>query len=208
MNKRITKITILAIIVLTIVKYNVHASFSVQSITTEISDGGFTLSNILLIGLISVSTLLVFLAIAILIRLNRLNTKLKKMGIQYDVTGFSTKEEIEEKKTKKSKKDEENPFKGLYNNYQDTQEKSGNYVANDYNNYNQKHDYNEYNITNNSSTNTNNFSEYNLDGYNMMEEEDTKVNLDVFTRITNENPYTSASTSVNEKIIIRPKGSK
>lgn len=199
MNKRITKITILAIIVLTIVKYNVHASFSVQSITTEISDGGFTLSNILLIGLISVSTLLVFLAIAILIRLNRLNAKLKKMGIQYDVTGFSTKEEIEEKKTKKSKKDEENPFKGLYNNYQDTQEKSGNYVANDYN---------EYAITNNSSTNTNNFSDYNLGGYNMMEEEDTKVNLDVFTRITNENPYTSASTSVNDKIIIRPRGNK
>lgn len=199
MNKRITKITILAIIVLTIVKYNVHASFSVQSITTEISDGGFTLSNILLIGLISVSTLLVFLAIAILIRLNRLNAKLKKIGIQYDVTGFSTKEEIEEKKTKKSKKDEENPFKGLYNNYQDTQEKSGNYVANDYN---------EYAITNNSSTNTNNFSDYNLGGYNMMEEEDTKVNLDVFTRITNENPYTSASTSVNDKIIIRPRGNK
>ena len=208
MNKRITKITILAIIVLTIVKYNVHASFSVQSITTEISDGGFTLSNILLIGLISVSTLLVFLAIAILIRLNRLNTKLKKMGIQYDVTGFSTKEEIEEKKTKKSKKDEENPFKGLYNNYQDTQEKSGNYVANEYNNYNQKHDYNEYTINNNSSTNTNNFSEYNLDRYNMMEEEDTKVNLDVFTRINNENPYTIASTSVNDKIIIRPRGNK
>ena len=200
MNKRITKITILAIIVLTIVKYNVHASFSVQSITTEISDGGFTLSNILLIGLISVSTLLVFLAIAILIRLNRLNAKLKKMGIQYDVTGFSTKEEIEEKKTKKSKKDEENPFKGLYNNYQDTQEKSGNYVENEYNNENISN--------NNANTTTNNFSSYNLNRYNMMEEDDTKVNLDVFTRITNENPYTSASTSVNDKIIIRPKGSK
>ena len=42
----------------------------------------------------------------------------------------------------------------------------------------------------------------------MMEEEDTKVNLDVFTRINNENPYTSASTSVNDKIIIRPRGNK
>lgn len=203
MNKRITKITILAIIVLTIVKYNVHASFSVQSITTEISDGGFTLSNILLIGLISVSTLLVFLAIAILIRLNRLNAKLKKMGIQYDVTGFSTKEEIEEKKTKKSKKDEENPFKGLYNNYQDTQEKSGNYVENEYNNENISN-----NNANTTNTTTNTFSSYDLNRYNMMEEEDTKVNLDVFTRITNENPYTSASTSVNDKIIIRPRGNK
>lgn len=132
------------------------------------------------------------------------------MGINYDVTGFSTKEEIEEKKTKKSKKDEENPFKGLYNNYQDTQEKNGNYVVNEYNNYKQKHDYNEYNITKNSSTNTNtnNFSDYNLDGYNMLKEEEATVNLDMFTRITNENPYTSASTSVNDKIIIRPRGNK
>lgn len=132
------------------------------------------------------------------------------MGINYDVTEFSTKEEIEEKKTKKSKKDEENPFKGLYNNYQDTQEKNGNYVVNEYNNYKQKHDYNEYNITKNSSTNTNtnNFSDYNLDGYNMLKEEEATVNLDVFTRITNENPYTSASTSVNDKIIIRPRGNK
>ena len=132
------------------------------------------------------------------------------MGINYDVTGFSTKEEIEEKKTKKSKKDEENPFKGLYNNYQDIQEKNGNYVVNEYNNYKQKHDYNEYNITKNSSTNTNtnNFSDYNLDGYNMLKEEEATVNLDMFTRITNENPYTSASTSVNDKIIIRPRGNK
>ena len=197
-RKQITLVIMIALIILG--KYNVYASFSVQSITTEISDGGFTLSNILLIGLISVSTLLVFLAIAILIRLNRLNAKLKKMGIQYDVTGFSTKEEIEEKKTKKSKKDEENPFKGLYNNYQDTQEKSGNYVENEYNNENISN--------NNANTTTNNFSSYNLNRYNMMEEDDTKVNLDVFTRITNENPYTSASTSVNDKIIIRPKGSK
>ena len=197
-RKQITLVIMIALIILG--KYNVYASFSVQSITTEISDGGFTLSNILLIGLISVSTLLVFLAIAILIRLNRLNAKLKKMGIQYDVTGFSTKEEIEEKKTKKSKKDEENPFKGLYNNYQDTQEKSGNYVENEYNNENISN--------NNANTTTNNFSSYNLNRYNMMEEDDTKVNLDVLTRITNENPYTSASTSVNDKIIIRPKGSK
>lgn len=130
------------------------------------------------------------------------------MGINYDVTGFNSVEETEMVTKKKKEKEEENPFKGLYNNYQDTQEKNGNYVANEYNNYNQKHDYNEYNITNNSSTNTNNFSDYNLGGYNMMEEEDTKVNLDVFTRITNENPYTSASTSVNDKIIIRPRGNK
>lgn len=130
------------------------------------------------------------------------------MGINYDVTGFNSVEETEMVTKKKKEKEEENPFKGLYNNYQDTQEKNVNYVANDYNNYNQKHDYDEYTITNNSSTNTNNFSDYNLNRYNMMEEEDTKVNLDVFTRINNENPYTSASTSVNDKIIIRPRGNK
>lgn len=123
------------------------------------------------------------------------------MGINYDVTGFNSVEETEMVIKKKKEKEEENPFKGLYNNYQDTQEKNGNYVANEYNNEN---------ISNNNAntTTTNNFSSYNLNSYNMMEEEDTKVNLDVFTRITNENPYTSASTSVNDKIIIRPRGNK
>ena len=122
------------------------------------------------------------------------------MGINYDVTGFNSVEETEMVTKKKKEKEEENPFKGLYNNYQDTQEKNGNYVASEYNNENISN--------NNANITTNNFSSYNLNSYNMMEEEDTKVNLDVFTRITNENPYTSASTSVNDKIIIRPRGNK
>ena len=122
------------------------------------------------------------------------------MGINYDVTGFNSVEETEMVIKKKKEKEEENPFKGLYNNYQDTQEKNGNYVANEYNNENISN--------NNANTTTNNLSSYDLNSYNMMEEEDTKVNLDVFTRITNENPYTSASTSVNDKIIIRPRGNK
>lgn len=122
------------------------------------------------------------------------------MGINYDVTGFNSVEETEMVIKKKKEKEEENPFKGLYNNYQDTQEKNGNYVANEYNNENISN--------NNANTTTNNLSSYDLNSYNMMEEEDTKVNLDVFTRINNENPYTSASTSVNDKIIIRPRGNK
>lgn len=123
------------------------------------------------------------------------------MGINYDVTGFNSVEETEMVTKKKKEKEEENPFKGLYNNYQDTQEKNGNYVANEYNNTNISN-----NNANTTNTTTNTFSSYDLNRYNMMEEEDTKVNLDVFTRITNENPYTSASTSVNDKIIIRPRG--
>lgn len=125
------------------------------------------------------------------------------MGINYDVTGFNSVEETEMVIKKKKEKEEENPFKGLYNNYQDTQEKNGNYVANEYNNTNISN-----NNANTTNTTTNTFSSYDLNRYNMMEEEDTKVNLDVFTRITNENPYTSASTSVNDKIIIRPRGNK
>lgn len=127
------------------------------------------------------------------------------MGINYDVTGFNSVEETEMVTKKKKEKEEENPFKGLYNNYQDTQEKNGNYVASEYNNENISNNNNNANTTN---TTTNNFTSYDLNRYNMMEEEDTKVNLDVFTRITNENPYTSASTSVNDKIIIRPRGNK
>ena len=123
------------------------------------------------------------------------------MGINYDVTGFNSVEETEMVTKKKKEKEEENPFKGLYNNYQDTQEKNGNYVANEYNNTNISN-----NNANTTNTTTNTFSSYDLNRYNMMEEEDTKVNLDVFTKITNENPYTSASTSVNDKIIIRPRG--
>ena len=122
------------------------------------------------------------------------------MGINYDVTGFNSVEETEMVTKKKKEKEEENPFKGLYNNYQDTQEKNGNYVANEYNNTNISN-----NNANTTNTTTNNFTSYDLNRYNTMEE-DTKVNLDVFTRITNENPYTSASTSVNDKIIIRPRG--
>lgn len=125
------------------------------------------------------------------------------MGINYDVTGFNSVEETEMVIKKKKEKEEENPFKGLYNNYQDTQEKNGNYVANEYNNENISN-----NNANTTNTTTNNLSSYDLNSYNMMEEEDTKVNLDVFTRINNENPYTSASTSVNDKIIIRPRGNK
>lgn len=126
------------------------------------------------------------------------------MGINYDVTGFNSVEETEMVIKKKKEKEEENPFKGLYNNYQDTQEKNGNYVASEYNNENISNN----NNANTTNTTTNNFTSYDLNRYNMMEEEDTKVNLDVFTRITNENPYTSASTSVNDKIIIRPRGNK
>lgn len=125
------------------------------------------------------------------------------MGINYDVTGFNSVEETEMVTNKKKEKEEENPFKGLYNNYQDTQEKNGNYVASEYNNENISN-----NNANTTNTTTNNFTSYDLNRYNMMEEEDTKVNLDVFTKITNENPYTSASTSVNDKIIIRPRGNK
>jgi hypothetical protein len=125
------------------------------------------------------------------------------MGINYDVTGFNSVEETEMVTKKKKEKEEENPFKGLYNNYQDTQEKNGNYVVNEYNNENISNN----NNANTTNTTTNNFTSYDLNRYNMMEE-DTKVNLDVFTKITNENPYTSASTStsVNDKIIIRPRG--
>lgn len=126
------------------------------------------------------------------------------MGINYDVTGFNSVEETEMVIKKKKEKEEENPFKGLYNNYQDTQEKNGNYVVNEYNNENISNN----NNANTTNTTTNNFTSYDLNRYNMMEEEDTKVNLDVFTKITNENPYTSASTSVNDKIIIRPRGNK
>ena len=122
------------------------------------------------------------------------------MGINYDVTGFNSVEETEMVIKKKKEKEEENPFKGLYNNYQDTQEKNGNYVANEYNNENISN-----NNANTTNTTTNNLSSYDLNSYNMMEEEDTKVNLDVFTRITNEDPYTS--NSVSDKIIIRPRGS-
>lgn len=125
------------------------------------------------------------------------------MGINYDVTGFNSVEETEMVTKKKKEKEEENPFKGLYNNYQDTQEKNGNYVASEYNNENISN-----NNANTTNTTTNNFTSYDLNRYNMMEEEDTKVNLDMFTRITNENPYTSASTSVSDKIIIRPRGNK
>lgn len=122
------------------------------------------------------------------------------MGINYDVTGFNSVEETEMVTKKKKEKEEENPFKGLYNNYQDTQEKNGNYVASEYNNENISNN----NNANTTNTTTNTFSSYDLNRYNMMEEEDTKVNLDIFTRITNENPYTSAS--VKDKIIIRPRG--
>ena len=126
------------------------------------------------------------------------------MGINYDVTGFNSVEETEMVTKKKKEKEEENPFKGLYNNYQDTQEKNGNYVASEYNNENISNN----NNANTTNTTTNNFTSYDLNRYNMMEEEDTTVNFDVFTKITNENPYTSASTSVNDKIIIRPRGNK
>lgn len=122
------------------------------------------------------------------------------MGINYDITGFNSVEKTEIITKKKKEKEEENPFKGLYNNYQDTQEKNGNYVANEYNNTNISN-----NNANTTNTTTNNFTSYDFNRYNIMEEEDTKVNLDVFTRINNELPYTS--NSVSEKIIIRPRGS-
>lgn len=124
------------------------------------------------------------------------------MGINYDITGFNSVEKTEIITKKKKEKEEENPFKGLYNNYQEiNEERKGNYVANEYNNTN---------ISNNNAdttnTTTNNFTSYDFNRYNMMEEEDTKVNLDVFTRINNELPYTS--NSVSDKIIIRPRGNK
>ncbi|MBF0990347.1 MAG: hypothetical protein HXK70_06355, partial [Clostridiales bacterium] len=87
------------------------------------------------------SILLVFLAIAILIRLSRLSNKLKQMGINYDVTGFGVKQK------------EENPFKNMHNNYDgDTP------IINNSNNRPVEHNYirNDYNHTNHKNNNMNN----------------------------------------------------
>ena len=182
--------------------------------------GGFTLSNILLIVLISVSILLIFLAIAILIRLNRLNNKLKQMGINYDITGFGVKEE-------------KDPFKNMHNNYQNDKTIINNnlnqklnethYIKNDYNNGNNK----IHNITNVQTKENNNFKNiYTKDEFDNNEE--SNIDLGVFTKINysnyntntnsinptnNNNTYddnitvsSAIDTNVN-KIIIKPKGS-
>ena len=166
--------------------------------------GGFTLSNILLIGLIAVSILLVFLAIAILIRLSRLSNKLKQMGINYDVTGFGVKQK------------EENPFKNMHNNYDgDTA------IINNSNNRPVEHNYirNDYNHTNHKNNNINNSVNNNLNDTNNMNSvyndfdnnSENNIDLGMFTKI-NYNDYYNKQVvediSQENKIVIRPKGSK
>ena len=164
--------------------------------------GGFTLSNILLIGLIAVSILLVFLAIAILIRLSRLSNKLKQMGINYDVTGFGVKQK------------EENPFKNMHNNYDgDTA------IINNSNNRPVEHNYirNDYNHTNHKNNNINNSVNNNLNDTNNMNSvyndfdnnSENNIDLGMFTKINyNDNITVSPAIDTNvNKIIIKPKGS-
>lgn len=171
--------------------------------------GGFTLSNILLIGLIAVSILLVFLAIAILIRLSRLSNKLKQMGINYDVTGFGVKQK------------EENPFKNMHNNYDgdtaiinnsNNRQIEHNYIRNDYNHTNYKNN-NINNTVNNNLNDTltekNNMSSVYNDFDNNSE---NNIDLGMFTKI-NYNDYYNNQEVVEDiaqenKIVIRPKGSK
>ncbi len=163
--------------------------------------GGFTLSNILLIGLIAVSILLVFLAIAILIRLSRLSNKLKQIGINYDVTGFGVKQK------------EENPFKNMHNNYDgdtaiinnsNNRPVEHNYIRNDYNHTNHKNN----NINNTLKENNHMSSVYN----NFDNNSENNIDLGMFTKI-NYNDYYNNQEVVEDiaqenKIVIRPKGSK
>ena len=163
--------------------------------------GGFTLSNILLIGLIAVSILLVFLAIAILIRLSRLSNKLKQIGINYDVTGFGVKQK------------EENPFKNMHNNYDgdtaiinnsNNRPVEHNYIRNDYNHTNHKNN----NINNTLKENNHMSSVYN----NFDNNSENNIDLGMFTKI-NYNDYYNNQEVVEDiaqenKIVIRQKGSK
>ena len=171
--------------------------------------GGFTLSNILLIGLIAVSILLVFLAIAILIRLSRLSNKLKQMGINYDVTGFGVKQK------------EENPFKNMHNNYDgdtaiinnsNNRPVEHNYIRNDYNHTNHKNN-NINNTVNNNLNNTLKENNHIISVYNDFDNNsENNIDLGMFTKI-NYNDYYNNQEVVEDiaqenKIIIRPKGSK
>ena len=168
--------------------------------------GGFTLSNILLIGLIAVSILLVFLAIAILIRLSRLSNKLKQMGINYDVTGFGVKQK------------EENPFKNMHNNYDgdtaiinnsNNRPVEHNYIRNDYNHKNN----NISNTVNNNLNNTLKENNHMSSVYNDFDNNsENNIDLGMFTKI-NYNDYYNNQEVVEDiaqenKIVIRPKGSK
>ena len=171
--------------------------------------GGFTLSNILLIGLIAVSILLVFLAIAILIRLSRLSNKLKQMGINYDVTGFGVKQK------------EENPFKNMHNDYDgdtaiinnsNNRQVEHNYIRNDYNHTNHKNN-NINNTVNNNLNNTLKENNHIISVYNDFDNNsENNIDLGMFTKI-NYNDYYNNQEVVEDiaqenKIIIRPKGSK
>ena len=151
------------------------------------------------------SILLVFLAIAILIRLSRLSNKLKQMGINYDVTGFGVKQK------------EENPFKNMHNNYDgDTA------IINNSNNRPVEHNYirNDYNHTNHKNNNINNTVSNNLKENNHMSSvyndfdnnSENNIDLGMFTKI-NYNDYYNKQQVVEDisqenKIVIRPKGSK
>ena len=171
--------------------------------------GGFTLSNILLIGLIALSILLVFLAIAILIRLSRLSNKLKQMGINYDVTGFGVKQK------------EENPFKNMHNNYDgdtaiinnsNNRQIEHSYIRNDYNHTNHKNN-NINNSVNNNFNNTLKENNHMSSAYNDFDNNiENNIDLGMFTKI-NYNDYYNNQEVVEDiaqenKIIIRPKGSK
>ena len=151
------------------------------------------------------SILLVFLAIAILIRLSRLSNKLKQMGINYDVTGFGVKQK------------EENPFKNMHNNYDgDTA------IINNSNNRPVEHNYirNDYNHTNHKNNNINNSVNNNLNDTNNMNSvyndfdnnSENNIDLGMFTKINYNDYYNKQQViediSQENKIVIRPKGSK
>ena len=155
------------------------------------------------------SILLVFLAIAILIRLSRLSNKLKEMGINYDVTGFGVKQK------------EENPFKNMDKDYDgDTAviNNSNNrpvedkYIRNDYNHTNHKNN-NINNTVNNNLNNTLKENNHMSSVYNDFDNNsENNIDLGMFTKI-NYNDYYNKQQVVEDisqenKIVIRPKGSK
>lgn len=152
------------------------------------------------------SILLVFLAIAILIRLSRLSNKLKQMGINYDVTGFGVKQK------------EENPFKNMHNNYDgdtaiinnsNNRPVEHNYIRNDYNHKNN----NISNTVNNNLNNTLKENNHMSSVYNDFDNNsENNIDLGMFTKI-NYNDYYNNQEVVEDiaqenKIVIRPKGSK
>ena len=155
------------------------------------------------------SILLVFLAIAILIRLSRLSNKLKQMGINYDVTGFGVKQK------------EENPFKNMHNNYDgdtaiinnsNNRQVEHNYIRNDYNHANHKNN----NINNSVNNNLNNTLKENNNMSNVYNDFDNNsennIDLGMFTKINYNDDYYNHEVvediAQENKIIIRPKGSK